>query len=122
MTLVDTSAWIHSLRADGDRTVSARVRALLEAGEAAWCALVQLELWNGARGERERRVMADLAASLPSLSIDDAVWLTACELARTARDQGHTIPATELVIAACARRHGVGLEHHDSHLEAVQAL
>lgn len=77
MTLVDTSAWIHSLRADGDRTVSARVRALLEAGEAAWCALVQLELWNGARGERERRVMADLAASLPSFSIDDAVWLTA---------------------------------------------
>ena len=66
--------------------------------------------------------MADMAASLPSLSIDDAVWSTARELALTARDQGHTIPATDLVIAACARRHGVGLEHHDSHLEAVQAL
>ena len=122
MTLVDTSAWIHSLRPDGDRTVTARVRALLESGEAAWCALVQLELWNGARGERERRVMADMAASLPSLSIDDAVWSTACELARTARDQGHTFPATDLVIAACARRHGAGLEHCDSHLESVKAL
>ena len=122
MTLIDTSAWIHSLRADGDRTVTARVRALLESGEAAWCALVQLELWNGARGERERRVMADMAASLPSLPIDDAVWSTACELARAARDGGHTIPATDLVIAACARRHGAGLEHCDSHLEAVQAL
>ena len=122
MTLVDTSAWIHSLRSDGDRTVSDRVRALLESGEAAWCALVQLELWNGARGERERRVLADMAAGLPTLLIDDTVWSTACQLARTARDQGHTIPATDLIIAACARRHGVGLEHHDSHLETVQAL
>ncbi len=122
MTLVDTSAWIHSLRPDGDRGVTTRVRALLESGEAAWCALIQLELWNGARGEPERRVVAEMAAALPSLPIDDTVWSTAHELARTARTQGVTVPSTDLVIAACARRHGVGLEHDDSHLQAVQAL
>ena len=102
--------------------MSARVRALLESGEAAWCPLGQLELWNGARGEVERRVMVEMAVSLPSLSIDDAVWLTACELARAARDKGHTVPATDLIIAACARRHGAGLEHNDAHLEVVQTL
>ena len=122
MTLVDTSAWIHSLRPDGDRTVSARVQVLLESGEAAWCALIQLELWNGARGERERQVMTELAANLPSLSIDDVVWSTAYDLARMARARGYTVPGTDLVIAACARRHGVELEHADSHLEAVQIL
>lgn len=66
--------------------------------------------------------MTEMAATLPSLPIDDAVWSTAYELARTARAQGRTVPATDLVIAACARRHGVGLEHEDSHLEVVQAL
>ena len=122
MTLVDTSAWIHSLRPDGDREVSDRVRVLLASGEAAWCALIQLELLNGARGERERRVLAEMAAALPSLPIDDTVWSTAHELARAARSHGHTVPATDLVIAACARRHGVGLEHDDSHLAAAQSL
>ena len=98
------------------------MRVLLESGEAAWCALIQLELWNGARGERERRVIAEMAAVLPSLPVDDTVWSTAHELARAARDQGHTVPATDLLITACARRHGVALEHDDSHLAAVQAL
>jgi predicted nucleic acid-binding protein len=55
MRLIDTSAWIHALRADGDSAVASRVRALLEMGEAAWCPMVQLELWNGARGDRARR-------------------------------------------------------------------
>ncbi|HJP33288.1 MAG: PIN domain-containing protein [Candidatus Latescibacteria bacterium] len=122
MTLIDTSAWIHSLRPDGDPVVSARVKILLESGEAAWCALVQLELWNGARGERERHVMEELAANLPSLAVDDAVWSTSCDLARKARAQGHTVPATDLIIAGCACRHGVALEHADAHLEVIGTL
>ena len=122
MTLIDTSAWIHSLRPDGDRDVSSRVKELLESGEASWCPLIQLELWNGARGEKERPGMTEMAASLPSLPIDDEVWSTAYGLARSAHAQGHTVPATDLIIAACARRHGVRLEHDDSHLEVIQTL
>lgn len=122
MTLIDTSAWIHSLRPDGDALVSDRVKVLLAAGEAAWCPLIRLELWNGGRGERERRVLEEMATSLPSLGIDDAVWAGACELARSARSQGVTAPATDLIIVACARRHGVGLEHDDAHLAALQGL
>ena len=122
MTLVDTSAWIHSLRPDGDAGVASRVRALLESGDAAWCALVQLELWNGARGNREKRVLREMAANLPDLAIDDAVWEVAFDLARKARDQGHTVPSTDLAIAACARRHTAALVHADSHLESILDL
>ncbi len=50
MTLVDTSAWIESLRPSGDRAVAERVRSLLVNGDAAWCAMARLELWNGAWG------------------------------------------------------------------------
>lgn len=122
MTLVDTSAWIHSLRPDGDSAVADRVKALLESGEAAWCHLIQLELWNGARGKREQRVLTEMAANLPSLAMDEAAWSAGFELARKARAQGHTVPATDLAIAACARRHGVALEHADSHLQVVLSL
>lgn len=64
MRLIDTSAWIHALREDGDPSVASRVRALLETGEAAWCPMVQLELWNGARGDHERRVLKEMASDL----------------------------------------------------------
>jgi len=122
LTLIDTSAWIHSLRPDGDPAASVRVRSLLESGEAAWCSLIQLELWNGARGEREKRVLIEMAAGLPDLAMDQDVWSTAFDLARQARAQGLTVPATDLAIAACARRHGVALEHVDSHLQVIEAL
>lgn len=66
--------------------------------------------------------MAEMVSALPSLPIDDTVWSIAHELARAARARGHTVPATDLVIAACARRHGIELEHDDSHLAVVEAL
>lgn len=122
MRLIDTSAWIHALRADGDPAVASRVRALLETGEAAWCPMVQLELWNGARGDHERRVIKEMKDDLIELEMDGPVWTIANALAQSARRTGKTIPATDILIAACARRHGVELEHADQHFAALAVL
>jgi predicted nucleic acid-binding protein len=119
MLLVDTSAWIHFLRPDGDRDVRARVEAALRAGTARWCPLVRLELWNGAGGERERKVLREFERLIQELAIDAEVWNDACELARRCRAAGVTVPATDILIAACARRHGAGLEHADSDFDAI---
>ena len=99
-----------------------RVEAALVAGDACWCPLVALELWNGARGEREKRVLRDFERVLPALPIDDEVWLAANTLARRARGGGLTLPATDLIIAACARRHGVALETADKDFELLQRV
>jgi predicted nucleic acid-binding protein len=119
MTLVDSSAWIHSLRPGGDAAVTARVRFLLETGEAAWCPMIRLELWNGARGVHEKRVLRDMARSVAELDVSQSVWSAGYELARKARMKGLTAPATDILIAACARHHGVGIEHDDEHLAAL---
>ena len=122
LILVDTSSWIHGLRPDGDPAVAARVQALLASGDAAWCPLVKLELWNGARGQHERRVLRDMERDLPELDISHEVWALAYEMARGARRRGKTVPASDILIAACARHHGLGLEHSDSHFEVLAAL
>ena len=96
-----------------------RVEAALRSGDACWCPLVQLELWNGARGEREKKVLREFALALPELSIDDGVWDAAYDLARRARSRGVTVPAADLVIAACAQHHGVTLESADSDFHAL---
>ena len=122
MILVDTSSWIHFLRPHGDPRVRARVERSLRSGEACWCPLIQLELWNGARGKRERKVLREFARVLPELSIDREVWTRAYELATGARERGTAVPATDVLIAACALRHGTGLESADSdsdHLTTV---
>ena len=110
------------LRPGGDPAVRARVEAALTAGQACWCALVQLELWNGASGQREQRVLREFARALPELPIDAEVWQAAYDLARRARAQGVTVPATAVIIAACARRHGAALEAADTDFELLASV
>jgi predicted nucleic acid-binding protein len=95
MILVDTSSWIHFLRPDGDGDVRGRVESALRAGTARWCPLVRLELWNGAGGERERKVLREFERA------------------------GVTVPATDILIAACAGHHGAQLEHADGDFDAI---
>jgi len=120
--LVDSSSWIHFLRPNGDLVVRARVEATLANGEACWCPLVRLELWNGASGDRDRKILRDFENVLPELAIDDEVWTTACELARRARAAGISVPATDVLIVACARRHGAGVETADSDFERLATV
>ena len=122
MILVDTSSWIHLLRRDGDPIVRARVEATLASGQACWCPVVQLELWNGARGQREQKVLRDFAEALPNLPIDDQTWEASYDLARQARARGITVPATDVVIAACADRHGAAIESADSDFALLAAV
>jgi predicted nucleic acid-binding protein len=110
------------LRPDGDRTVRARVEQALTDGEACWCPIVRLELWNGAAGDRDRKVLRDFERVLPELAITDAVWVRANALARNARGKGITVPATDLLIAACARHHGAALETADADFSALASI
>jgi predicted nucleic acid-binding protein len=110
------------LRADGDKTVRARVESLLEAGAACWCPMTRLELWNGARGEGDRKALRDFERYLPELPITDAVWDAAYAIARKSRAAGATAPGSDILIAACAQFHGVQIEHSDSDFDRLLAL
>ncbi len=117
--LVDTSAWIEALRRDGDPAVRDQVRTLVTDDAAVLCDLVVLELWNGARGDRETQALTEITRELARLPTTDEVWRTAVNLARACRTQGLTVPATDLVVAACARAHGASLLHRDRHFDLI---
>lgn len=110
------------LRPSGDATVRGRVEQALREGVACWCPPIRLELWNGARGEKEKKVLRDLERSLPELPIDEQVWQAAYELARRARTAGVTVPASDLLIAACGQHHGATLETADSDFAQLKSL
>jgi predicted nucleic acid-binding protein len=122
MKLVDTSSWVDAMRRDGDPEIKARVVTLVREGTAAWCDIVRVELWNGLRGAAERKQMEELEVDIINLPTNDAVWARARLLTQRARLRGITVPATDLVIAACAWEHGVEMEHDDTHLTVLSAL
>jgi len=122
MIVIDTSSWIEMLRPDGRKDVKARVISHLRNGEARLVPMVRLELWNGAKGDRERRALREFERVLPELKMDSLVWDQACALAQKARSAGVTVPSTDILIAACAWHHGAEIESSDRHFEELKGL
>jgi len=118
MTLVDASSWIEFLR--GRESASGqRVKTLLARGEAAWCDMTLVELWNGAQGPREKKVLEELEEALQLYQVNEQVWASARDLARRCREKGVTVSTPDIVIAACAATNKLSLEHCDGHFDKI---
>jgi predicted nucleic acid-binding protein len=84
--------------------------------------MIRLELWNAAQGQKEGAVLRELERGIAELAIDDDVWAASFDLGRRARAQGITVPATDILIAACALRHGAAIESCDSDFDMLSPL
>jgi predicted nucleic acid-binding protein len=120
--LIDTSAWIETLRPLGEAAVRAAVAAATDEGSAVLCDIVLLELWNGAQGEGQKKFLRSLEQLLQRVETSEAVWQRARNLSRRCRAAGMTVPATDLLIAACADHHGLELVHRDTHFDQLARL
>lgn len=120
--LVDSSMWVHQLRRAGDVTKRDRINALLEAGEAAWCPVVRLELWRGVTNDAERKTLRRYEALLPDYEITMETWDRAIRLADRGRAAGVRTPLADLLIFACAKLNDLEIAHDDEHFDALAKL
>lgn len=101
--------------------VRRRLAPILEAGEAATCAIIDLEVLYSARGPldydeiRKRRALAYDSVPITEEILQRAVSIQA-ELARTGR---HRIPIPDLIIAATAEAAGLTLLHYDHDYDLI---
>ena len=100
----------------------ARVSDVTADDRAVLCDMVLLELWNRARSTKDARLLRELEEQLETVPTTSEVWALARELARLARGKGLTVPASDLVIAACAEHHQLGVIHHDAHFDQLGKL
>jgi predicted nucleic acid-binding protein len=84
--------------------------------------MVRVELWNGARSAGDHRLLRELEEQVETVPTTPEVWALAREISRLARGKGITLPAADLVIAACAEHHQLGLIHYDSHFDQLEKL
>ncbi len=120
--LIDTSAWIEALRRDGKGAIRDAVSDVTRNGRAILCDMVLLELWIGARGDAERDVLLALEADVLTLPTTPEVWQEARRLGQVCRSRGLTVPATDLLIAAFAKHHGLDLLHNDRHFPLISGV
>jgi hypothetical protein len=121
MTLIDTSSLVHFLRRKGDSQVKQRVKALLLGGEVATCDMVAVELFQGVGSEQDQQQIDRLTKNMIWLPTNDAVWKRARQLATQCRQAGTPVPASDILIAACAHENGAELDFEDAHFETLLA-
>ncbi len=104
--------------------VRQRLAPIIEAGEAATCAIIDLEVLYSARGHRDhetirqRRVLAYSKVPLTEEIFERAVAVQG-ELARSGR---HRIPIPDLIIAAAAEIAGLTVLHYDRDYDLISEI
>ncbi len=118
--LVDSCVFIGLLREGRDPGEELVRRA--GGVDLATCGMVQLEVQRGVRGERVRQRLKEFMGVMRQIPTDSRVWEDATDLAWELGATGWTLPAQDLLIAACARRIGAGVLSFDRHFLAVPRL
>jgi len=86
------------------------------------CGMVRLEVLRGMKNPRERDAMAAFFDVLCHVLTDNKLWEQATELGWKLDRLGRTIPAQDILIAACALRAGVPVLTADKHFENIPGL
>ena len=121
MKLIDTSNWVEYLRGL-ESEAGKRTEFLVLHGEAAWCDMTLVELWQGVRGAKEKRALAEMEKEITLVPVDARTWRFAGKLAARCREKGINAPISDIIIAACAVTHDLELEHCDKYFDGIAPI
>lgn len=103
--------------------VGARLGPLIEDGEIATCALVDLEVLYSSRNLADYEAILEERTSLDSAPITPAVLSTAVDLQHELARRGqHRIPIPDLIISAAAVWANLVVLHYESDFERLAAI
>ncbi|MQA89156.1 MAG: PIN domain-containing protein [Gemmatimonas sp.] len=104
--------------------VHERLAPIIAAGEAASCALVDLEVLFSARNAREyERIRSRRELSYLHVPNSDAILNRAIEVqGKLAKRGQHRIPIPDLIIAAAAESAGLTVLHYDADFDLIAAV
>lgn len=117
--LIDSSVWVEVSRKSGDESLKAELAAMLGAGRTAMTWPVWVELHQGAKGKREEENLKGWREVSQWLDFDDACWTEAAKTARACLRAGVNVPFGDVLVFACAMRHGVELLERDRHFAMI---
>ena len=118
--LLDNSAWARLADPALSDARASEIADALEAGRIATCLPFLLEAGYSARSARDHGELLDELLVLPRLDIDEPVERRALDAQRQlARIGHHRVPPVDLIVAAIADRHSVGVLHYDRDYDVI---
>jgi predicted nucleic acid-binding protein len=119
--LIDTSVWIEYFRG-ADFALTQAVEALIKSGSVCTAGIILAELLQGARSNREMRVIEDIKESFTLIAADreGEVWAEAGRLSRELRKAGTTVHLADCLIAVLARENHCRVATRDVHFQAIK--
>ena len=118
--LIDKSA----LARMQDPRVQARLAPVIAAGEAATCAIIELEvLYSTRNGDEHARTRARRQLAYRNIELTNPIFERAIEVQGllAAREQ-HRLPIPDLIIAAAAEAARMTVLHYDADFDAIAAV
>lgn len=118
--LIDKSA----LARMEDPRVRARLAPVIAAGEAATCAIVELEILYSARNQDDHaRTLARRQLAYRHIELTDAIFGRAIKVQGLLAARGqHRLPIPDLIIAAAAEVAGIAVLHYDADFDTIAAV
>ena len=118
--LLDNSAWARLGQPAVAGARAGEIADWLEEGRIATCLPFLLEAGYSARNARDHDELLEELLALPTIHIDDRVESRAVDAQRQlARGGHHRLPPVDLIIAALADMHDLGVLHYDTDYEIV---
>lgn len=119
LVLIDTSVWILVLRKSPLPVVKDEVEHLLAEDRVAIVPMIRLELLGGTKSLNEFNRLKNRLDALYQIPADKANWETAAQLSFKLRQQGKTIPYTDILIGSAAILANALLLHADRHFDSM---
>ncbi len=118
--LIDNSAWARLWDERLERTTAEEVAAAIASGSLASSLPFVLEAGYSARDADEHSQLTERLLKLPFFSIDGSIERRALKAqAQLAKAGHHRMPPVDLLIAALADGHGLGVLHYDSDYDLI---
>jgi len=118
--LIDKSAFARM----EDPRVQARLAPIIEAGDAATCSIIDLEVLYSARNQEEHartRIRREFAYQ--RIELTEATFQRAIEVqGLLARRSRHRLPIPDLIIAAAAETAGMTVLHYDADFDTIASV
>lgn len=120
VALVDSSVWIGLLREGRDpgQELARRARTF----DLATCGMVRLEVLRGIVRPRVIEAVEAFMNVMINIPSDPRIWEQATREAWQLGRKGITLPAQDLVIAACARRIEAAVLTYDHHFHDIPGV
>ncbi|MCX7922122.1 MAG: PIN domain-containing protein [Clostridia bacterium] len=118
--LIDTPIWIDYFKNKDE--IADSVDKLIDSNLALTVGPIIAELLQGAKSEKDRKLLTEAISSITYLDCSMEDWVKAGNICSDLRKKGITVPLIDALIAAVSIKARANVFSHDKHFELIPAV